>query len=290
MARLLRAHLPAIAAMEGMEAGWDELMVVAESSLAGGRKEVAIAAVGLLGGVLGAHGGDDSVVSPAMWRRAMRAMDVGVESATTAGCMVPLTARMELVNLVGALYTTLRPRFSESETVSVFRWAEAFCRNPWSEDDANNPVQTVGMPQVQKAALALLPTLNPDHIPDLWPRYVLSIVRLVQPAHVVAAWQEQEEAAAAATMAAMMSSPDHRDHTHHEGGGAPLGEHGSSPLPGGGGPSHVSTPARSVGPATLGATPGPLGTGASGGVQPLPKQAQYRFALNSGFLKKVSCV
>lgn len=282
MARLLRAHLPAIAAMEGMEAGWDELMVVAESSLAGGRKEVAVAAVGLLGGVLGAHGGDDSVVSPAMWRRAMRALDVGVEAATTAGCLVPLSARMELVNLVGALYSSLRPRFSETETVSVFRWAEAFCRNPWSEDDATNLVQTVGMPQVQKAALALLPTLNPDHLPDLWPRYVLSIVRLVQPAHVVAAWQEQEDAAAVALgVTAAAGTPEKEDS-----GGA---EGGSSPLPSGSGvDSAATTPARQIAPpASLGATPGPLGTGANGAVQPLPKQAQYRFALNSGFLKKV---
>jgi hypothetical protein len=277
MARLLRAHLPAIAAMEGMEAGWDELMIVAESSLAGGRKEVAVAAVGLLGGVLGAHGGDDTVVTPDMWRRSMRALDVGVEAATSAGCLVPLSARTELVQLVGQLYTQLRPRFSENDTISVFRWVEAFCRNPWSEDDATNVVQTVGMPPVQKAALALLPTLGPDHLPDLWPYYVLTIVKLVQPAHVVAAWQEHLESELAAAVAANAE-------LQQQGGGGGGGDHAAPPV----------TPARPAGAASslstgLGATPGPLGTGGiSSSVQlGASKQSQQKFALNAAFLEKV---
>ncbi len=78
-------------------------MVVVESSMAGGRKEVALAAITLLGGVLQAHAGLGSasasagdgssgggVVSDAMWKRAMRALDVGVEAATTPTCQVPL--------------------------------------------------------------------------------------------------------------------------------------------------------------------------------------------------------
>lgn len=277
MARLLRAHLPAIAAMEGMEAGWDELMIVAESSLAGGRKEVAMAAVGLLGGVLGAHGGDDTVVTPAMWRRSMRALDVGVEAATSAGCLVPLSVRTELVQLVGQLYTQLRPRFTETDTISVFRWVEAFCRNPWSEDDVTNVVQTVGMPPVQKAALALLPTLGPEHLPELWPYYVLSIVKLVQPTHVVAAWHEHHEAELAAAAIAAMEQ---------------LGNGGESNTNTATG--SAMTPARPSGaasslPTGLGATPGPLGTGGiSSSVQlGASKQSQHKHALNTAFLEKV---
>ena len=271
MSRLLRAHLPAIAAMEGMEAGWDELMIVAESSLAGGRKEVALAAIGLLGGVLGAHGGDNTVISDAMWRRALRAIDVGVEAAISAGCLVPLTARTELVNLVGSLYTSLKPRFSMEDTAGIFRWIEAFSRNPWSEDDASNPVQTIGMPPVQKATLALLPNLAPDHLPLLWPMYLLTIARLVQPAHVAAAWQELEEAAAAAA----------KEDAEAAAAGFASG---------GGGVMPPETPVRVLlaQPAVMGATAGPLGTGSNGAVQPPPKYAQHRFALNSGFLEKVS--
>lgn len=273
MARLLRAHLPAIAIMEGMETGWEELMVVAEGSLAGGRKEVALAAIGLLGSVLGAHGGDDTVVTAAMWQRAMRALDVGVEAATSGGCQVPLSARIEMVSLVGSLYGSVRPRFSAADTRSVFRWMEAFSRNPWSEDDAHNPVQTIGMPPVQKATLALLPTLAPDHQPELWPEYVRSIVRLLRPEHVLAQWMEQEAATAAAAAAL----------AH---GGA-----GEGDADGAGG---VATPVRPVtaspgatAPVGPGATPGPVGTGANGVVHMPLKQAQYRYALNSAFLEKV---
>jgi hypothetical protein len=65
-------------------------MVVVESSMAGGRKEVALAAIALLSAVLQAHGSITDIVSPAMWSRAVRAVGVGVEAATSPACMVPL--------------------------------------------------------------------------------------------------------------------------------------------------------------------------------------------------------
>lgn len=66
-------------------------MVVVESSMAGGRKEVALAAITLLSAVLQAHGAITDIVTLAMWKRAVRALDVGVEAATSPSCMVPLT-------------------------------------------------------------------------------------------------------------------------------------------------------------------------------------------------------
>ena len=55
MGRLLRAHLPIVAAMEGFPAGWEELMLVVESSMAGGRRDTAMAAIALLSAVLQAR-------------------------------------------------------------------------------------------------------------------------------------------------------------------------------------------------------------------------------------------
>jgi len=52
MGRLLRAHLPVLVKLEGFPAGWQELMLVCESSMAGGRKDTAIAAIGCLTAVL----------------------------------------------------------------------------------------------------------------------------------------------------------------------------------------------------------------------------------------------
>ena len=82
--------------------GWEELMMVVESAMAGGRKEVAIAAIQLITTVTAAHGGGPSLARP-MWRRELRAMGVGVEAATSPHCGVPLMARLELVAAIGAV-------------------------------------------------------------------------------------------------------------------------------------------------------------------------------------------
>lgn len=50
--KVLRAHLPQVAPLPGMDAGWQELMMVVESSVAGGRKETALAAIGMVSTVL----------------------------------------------------------------------------------------------------------------------------------------------------------------------------------------------------------------------------------------------
>lgn len=54
-----------------------------------------------------AHAGS-TLFSCTMWRRALRALDVGVEAATSPTCMVPLPARLELVNTINQLYTQHR--------------------------------------------------------------------------------------------------------------------------------------------------------------------------------------
>ena len=53
MSRLLRAHLRTLlAVLPRFQDGWQELMLVVESSMAGGRHETAVAAVALLTNVL----------------------------------------------------------------------------------------------------------------------------------------------------------------------------------------------------------------------------------------------
>jgi len=77
-------------------------MSVVESAVAGGRKEVALAAIAVLTAVLGAHGAGPAVSAP-MWRRGLRAAGVGVEAAATPSCDVPLMARLALVDALGQL-------------------------------------------------------------------------------------------------------------------------------------------------------------------------------------------
>ena len=79
-------------------------MMVVESAMAGACKEVALAAIGVITTVLTAHGAPGAAVSRAMWRRALRALGVGVEAAVLPNCMVPLMARLELVAAIGQLH------------------------------------------------------------------------------------------------------------------------------------------------------------------------------------------
>ena len=189
MSRLMHSQFERMTRMPGFDEGWSELMLVIESSLAGGRKEVALSAMSLLSSLLGDSPEIRSSLSEAMWQRGFRAIDVGVVAATSGGCHVPLGVRTELVNLVGAVYETNQGRFDRDRvaTVQLYKWVDSFCRNPWSEDDAANPVQPVGMPPVQKAALALLQKLCPGRDAPVWPDYLQAVVNLVEPEHAIAA-------------------------------------------------------------------------------------------------------
>ena len=48
------------------------------------------------------------------------------------GLLAGLQARLELLALVGQLYSSLRSRFDADDTARVFMWVEKFSRNPWS--------------------------------------------------------------------------------------------------------------------------------------------------------------
>eukprot|EP00887_Chlorella_sp_A99_P002554 scaffold6.g2554.t1 len=255
MGRLLRAHLPAIVGLERSATGWEEMMVVVESSMAGGRKEVALAAAGVLGAVLHTHGAITHIVTPDMWKRALRAIDVGAEAATSPTCMVPLLARLELLGLIGQAYAGVRSRFDADDTRHVFAWVDKFCRNPWSDDDATNTAQVaMGMPPVQKAVLALLPALAPTHAPKLYPEYIAMVVGLLQPELLIDQWRMEQEAA----------------------------EHAAFLLS----QQHLTIPAQQApgtAAASLGADAAPLQQ-----AKPPPGAVpQFKFALTSAFMEKV---
>ena len=72
-----------------------------------------------------------------MWKRALRALDVGVEAAASPQCAVPLQARLELVTAIGSLHSALRPVFDDEDLPIMFLWLEKFVRNPWTVDASN---------------------------------------------------------------------------------------------------------------------------------------------------------
>ena len=77
-------------------------MLVAESSMAGGRREVAVAAIGVITTILQAYGGSP-LLARDLWKRALRALGVALVAAASPHCMVPLQARLELVTAIGQL-------------------------------------------------------------------------------------------------------------------------------------------------------------------------------------------
>lgn len=78
-------------------------MLILESSMAGGRREVAVAAMSVLVTVMQANSSSESL-QKSMWKRALRAIGVGVEAAASPQCMVPLQARLELISSIGHLH------------------------------------------------------------------------------------------------------------------------------------------------------------------------------------------
>uniref|UniRef100_A0A1D2ACI6 Mon2 C-terminal domain-containing protein n=2 Tax=Auxenochlorella protothecoides TaxID=3075 RepID=A0A1D2ACI6_AUXPR len=189
MGRLLRAHLTLIVTLDQGEAGWEEMMVVIESCMAGARKRVALAAVGVLGSLLAAHGGRRDVLGEAAWARAVRAVEVGVEAAANPTCRVPLAVRLELVGLAGAARGAARARGDAGASLAVHRWLERCARHPWSDDDASNGgAAAYGLPPVQKAVLAALPAIAPQ--PDeeeLWIDFLATLARLLHPGQILEA-------------------------------------------------------------------------------------------------------
>lgn len=83
-------------------------MMVVESAMAGACKEVALAATGVITTVLTAHGAGPSL-RRTMWKRALRALGVGVEAAVLPDCRVPLMARLEIVAAIGQLHVSMHP-------------------------------------------------------------------------------------------------------------------------------------------------------------------------------------
>ncbi|KAK9834027.1 hypothetical protein WJX81_004391 [Elliptochloris bilobata] len=179
MGRLLRAHLPLLAHMPAFSQGWEELMSVVESAVAGGRKEVALAAIAVLTAVLGAHGGGPAV-SEEMWRRALRAAGVGVEAASTPSCTVPLMARLALVDAIGQLLAALKSVLRDDDVRGAYVWLQRLACNPYADDDAPMIVHGT-LPPVQKAVLCLLPTLAPADAPALWADYLSTLLDLLRP-------------------------------------------------------------------------------------------------------------
>ena len=71
-------------------------MMVVESAMAGGRKEVALAAIAVVTQMMQAHGGTPAMAR-FMWKRALRAMGVGIEAATSPHCLLPVQVDMHIL-------------------------------------------------------------------------------------------------------------------------------------------------------------------------------------------------
>lgn len=152
LGKLLRAHLPAFAALDGFDAKFDELATTAAKVLAAGRRGVAVAAAQLLTGVLQGYKHPHPGSYP--WKRTLAAIDAAVAAVAAPGARAPLQARSELLAGLAAAYEAQRAHFDAEDVRALLKWLDAFARHPLGADDAP-PVPGV-LPPVQKAALAVL--------------------------------------------------------------------------------------------------------------------------------------
>jgi hypothetical protein len=81
----------------------------------------------------------------AMWKRALRAVGVGVEAAASPGCCVPLQARLELVHAIGSLHAAVSTVFDAEDTTQLLGWLEKFVKNPLTEEDSGAMVPGASM-------------------------------------------------------------------------------------------------------------------------------------------------
>lgn len=63
--------------------------MVVESAIAGARREVALAAIAVITQMMSAHGATPAMETY-MWKRALRAVGVGVEAAASSNCLLPI--------------------------------------------------------------------------------------------------------------------------------------------------------------------------------------------------------
>ena len=85
--------------------GWEELALVVESAIAGRSKEVALAALACITGLVAAQG---TACPPLVWRRSLRALGVGIEAATSPLCLVPLQVNICLLLVIRYVFACQR--------------------------------------------------------------------------------------------------------------------------------------------------------------------------------------
>lgn len=88
-----------------------------------------------------------------MWKRAMRAMDVGVEAAASPQCMVPLQARLELVNAIGQLNVSIR---QTGMCAAICLCTESCCMQLAKEAHASGRLAHFAMPHAIPSLRSLL--------------------------------------------------------------------------------------------------------------------------------------
>uniref|UniRef100_A0A7S0NBW2 Mon2 C-terminal domain-containing protein n=1 Tax=Chlamydomonas leiostraca TaxID=1034604 RepID=A0A7S0NBW2_9CHLO len=284
--KVLRAHLPAVVALEGFAEAWESLMGEVGAVLRASRRGTANAAIVLLSTLIQAHGENQAVMAKWMWKSALRALDQGVRTMSQPLTHAPLQARTELLSGLTAIHAVLRDQLGADDLRLLLGWLDRLARYPMGQEDSVSMHAPVGggLGPIQKPVLALLQQLAPPPpaATEVWADMLLTLCNMLHPFRLLP-YRPVPGAPSGPTTGAVGLSPARSvavGALQHENNLA-----GSPMLP------TSATMPRSLG-AALGSSPLPstnLGSRlgvpeviASGGPSPLPSNSSSSQALSTG--------
>eukprot|EP01025_Chloroclados_australasicus_P051787 TRINITY_DN6035_c0_g3_i1.p1 TRINITY_DN6035_c0_g3~~TRINITY_DN6035_c0_g3_i1.p1 ORF type:complete len:1021 (+),score=174.23 TRINITY_DN6035_c0_g3_i1:409-3063(+) len=167
---MLCKYFPVLSTWVRWPTAYEELIQISEQSLIGERKDVTTQAINLLCSILRTYHSQPNLLTDVFWKRALKAIDVGIAANTVWKCQTHPAAReeiaKELFGLDEGLYAVAKSRFDLNDHHMLFEWINRFGKCPYTVGAPPPKVQGNFLPQVQKIVCVFFtPDLTP--IPPL---------------------------------------------------------------------------------------------------------------------------
>ena len=165
--KLMRAHFPAVASLDGFDERWDAFLEFFIHSVAHGARETSLAAISALQMTISSHASTPAMPR-ALFSRSLRAYADAARECNRAGNRAHAKTRAELAASVTRLYAARRAAFGEDDVGTALVVADALARapEPWERDASGerwraNLGRCYAAEETQRACLALVASLAP---------------------------------------------------------------------------------------------------------------------------------
>ncbi|CAD7699922.1 unnamed protein product [Ostreobium quekettii] len=179
MSKLLRAHLPKLVQLDDFLGDWKEIIQLTEDSVARAAREVVSAGIGLMTMVVQTFSSSDILTSE-MLQCLFGALRETVRSMTSSQASMPTAARVEMVQGIGQMYSSLKERLGTDEVVVMMGWLDRFVRYPMGPKDTSMHLPGC-LPSVQRAVLKLMAELAALQSAELWPIIIRTLCDFLEP-------------------------------------------------------------------------------------------------------------